>query len=155
MRFIKLANETILEGYRIEKYLGSAKEYLSTRSDIVASYLFGSQATGKAGPLSDIDVAVLLNERIPAELYSDIKLDLIQNLAPLFGREDIDVVILNQASPLLRHRVLTTRKLLSNSDDRARVGFEAESILDYLDTKPLRQTASVYLWKWLEALPRG
>jgi predicted nucleotidyltransferase len=155
MRFIKLANETILEGYQIEKYLDSAKTYLAQQPDLVASYLFGSQATGRAGFLSDVDVAVLLRGEVSPEKYGDIKLNLIQNLSHLFGREDIDVVILNDASPLLRHRVLSSKKLLSNAEDRLRVRFEAESILDYLDTQPLRKTASVYLWKWLEALPRG
>jgi predicted nucleotidyltransferase len=36
------------------------KERLEQEPDVVVAYLFGSVARGTAGPLSDVDVAVLL-----------------------------------------------------------------------------------------------
>jgi len=37
-------------------------EYLAAQPDVIAAYLFGSQATGRARAGSDVDVAVLLDE---------------------------------------------------------------------------------------------
>ena len=41
-------------------------EALGAEADVVFAYLFGSQATGKAGPRSDIDVAVYLRDGVDA-----------------------------------------------------------------------------------------
>lgn len=38
------------------------RSYFAGQSDVVAAYLFGSQATDKARPQSDVDTAVLLSE---------------------------------------------------------------------------------------------
>ncbi len=37
--------------------------YLTEQPDVVAAYLFGSHAEGRARPESDIDIAVLLSDR--------------------------------------------------------------------------------------------
>jgi len=36
--------------------------FLRAQPDIIAAYLFGSQATGRVHPGSDVDIAVLLDE---------------------------------------------------------------------------------------------
>jgi hypothetical protein len=53
--------------------------------------------------------------------------------------DSVDVVALNAASPLLRHRAIRDGKALVVHDPVARVRFEARAILDYLDTRPLRE----------------
>ncbi len=42
------------------------KEILKDYPYIVAAYLFGSQVTDRAGPMSDIDIAVLLKDGGPS-----------------------------------------------------------------------------------------
>jgi len=37
-------------------------EYLAAQPDVIAAYLFGSRASGRARAGSDVDVAVLLDE---------------------------------------------------------------------------------------------
>jgi len=41
------------------------REALSQRQEVVAAYLFGSYATGRERPDSDVDVAVLLDTETP------------------------------------------------------------------------------------------
>jgi len=43
-----------------EKYLPAFIEFCKRQDDIIALYIFGSRASGTYGPLSDIDIAVLL-----------------------------------------------------------------------------------------------
>jgi hypothetical protein len=42
------------------------------------------------------------------------------------------------SSPPLRHRAIRDARRLVERDPKARVRFEAKALLDYLDTKPLR-----------------
>jgi predicted nucleotidyltransferase len=69
----------------------------------------GSVATGRARPDSDIDVAVLVEERARAQHTLKFRLRLMAELGSALGRSDVDVVILNQSTTLLAHRVLVER----------------------------------------------
>ena len=53
----------------------------------------------------------------------------------LLRREDVDLVVLNQASLLLRQRVLRDGRLLFANNDRERVRFAAETYRRYLDCR--------------------
>ena len=79
---------------------------VSKRREIQAAYLFGSAASGRARPDSDLDVAVLLNRPILAIRSLDYRLKLMTDLGAVLRRTDVDVVILNDAPPLLAHRIL-------------------------------------------------
>lgn len=43
------------------------RDYLATQEDVVAAYLFGSRAQGRARAHSDVDIAVLLREGLTSE----------------------------------------------------------------------------------------
>jgi len=107
------------------------------RPGVAAAYLFGSQATGRTGPLSDIDIAVWTDS---GEARLDLRLELIGKAAEAAGTGEIDVVILNGAPPLLRHRAIRDGVLLVERDAQARVRLETEALLTYLDTAHLRET---------------
>ena len=102
---------------------------------VVAALLFGSQATGHAHPLSDIDVAVWLDPALDA----DARLDARLRLSAALGSEGVDLVILNDASPLLVQRARQTGAVLVDRDPRTRVRLETHALILYLDTKPLRE----------------
>ncbi|HFD40587.1 MAG TPA: nucleotidyltransferase domain-containing protein [Anaerolineae bacterium] len=116
------------------------------RRQVTLAYLFGSQATGQAGPLSDVDIAVLLPPGTPASRWSAIQLALTNDLIDLLGCNQVDVVVLNRAPPLLADRVVRYGQVLFESDPLQRVRFETETLRRYLDTKPLRKL----LWTYLE-----
>ena len=99
------------------------------------AYLFGSRARGQAGPLSDTDIAVYLDGRIK---LGDYRLNLMEKLAKILKSDNLDLVVLNQAPPLLRHEIIKYGRLLKEDASR-RIPFEAEAIRECLDTAYLRQ----------------
>ena len=54
-----------------------AKKYLQSLQIVQFAYLFGSTATGRSNPLSDVDVAVYLNEYA---VNPENKLEILGNL---------------------------------------------------------------------------
>jgi uncharacterized protein len=108
------------------------------REGVVAAMLIGSQARGTVGPLSDVDIAVWHDPALDASGRLDLQLELTRAASEAVGSDEVDVVMLNRAPPLLRHRAVRDGKLLVERDPTSRVRFEARSLLDYLDTKPLR-----------------
>ena len=105
------------------------------RCPVIAAYLFGSQATHRQTALSDVDIAVLLDGgtvapgRVQARLISDLML--------VLKRSDVDVVVLNEAPPLLKQRAISGLRLYSR-DEKARVQFEVETRREYFETQALR-----------------
>lgn len=111
-------------------------------ADVVAAYLFGSQARGEVGPLSDVDVAVWLGPEVRDDRRFDRRLALSAAASRALATDEVDLVVLNDAPPLLRHRVIRDGKLILDRDPRTRVRFETRALLDYLDTAPLRAALS-------------
>ena len=114
---------------------------------VVLAYLYGSQARGDAGPLSDVDVAVLFGFDVPENERVNRVLRLIGALGSVFRRDDVYVVDLAESSPLLRHRVYYDGQLLYCADDRVRVRFETTALRDYVDTEPLRKIKRKYVFQ--------
>jgi predicted nucleotidyltransferase len=118
---------------------------------VVLAYLFGSQAEGKAGPLSDVDIAVLLGPQVERERWFQTQLDLIGELMSLFHRNDVDVVILNEATPLLAYQVARYGQVIYEDEaTRPAVDFAVYAVSRYADTAPLRRLKRRYLEEWLE-----
>jgi len=119
-----------------------AREQLAAaldRDGVVAAMLFGSQATGKAGPLSDIDVAVWADSTLERSERFDLRLALMAEAVRVLNTDEVDLVVLNDAPPLLQHRALRDSVRLIDRDPPKRIRLETRAILDYLDTKPLRE----------------
>ncbi len=108
---------------------------LEPRPEILDAYLFGSQARGDAGTLSDIDVAVYIDEDLVETGPYGYDAELITDLMTELGTNAIDVVLLNRAPPLLYHRVLRDGKLLVTRDLKAtttRAGYALSRYFDFL-----------------------
>lgn len=120
------------EGARLVEALRS---YFASQPDVVAAYLFGSQATAKARPESDVDSAVLLPEEDSFARFKR-RLRLIDAVSEVCGRE-ADVIVLNDAPPLLQHQVLKEGRLIFERDKAARVEFEVRAGKIYADLKPM------------------
>ena len=119
---------------------------------ICALYLFGSQATGKQGPLSDVDVAVLLDEKKASpKRFFRFRLDLIAAATGVCRRPDVDVVILNEATPVLKYEVVRAGRLVYERDRPARIEFEARAVQHYLDLEPFYRVSRTYLKRQLLA----
>jgi uncharacterized protein len=108
------------------------------REGVVAAMLIGSQARGNPGPLSDVDIAVWHDPGLNSRGRFDLQLILASDSGRALGTDEIDVVMLNHAPPLMRHRAIRDGKRLVERDHDERVRLETRAILDYLDTAPLR-----------------
>jgi predicted nucleotidyltransferase len=109
------------------------------REGVVSASLFGSQATGMAGPLSDVDVAVWLDPALSSDERFNLRLRLMTAASRAIGSDEVDVVPLNDAPPLLRQRAIRDGRRLVERDARQRVRLDTAAILEYLDTAPLRR----------------
>lgn len=110
------------------------------RPPVVSALLFGSQATDRAGPLSDVDIAVWLDPASDVAERRQLQLDLMSAAAGALGTGEVQVAVLNDATPLLRHRAMRDGVRLVDRDRRLRVRLETRALLEYLDTAPLRAT---------------
>jgi hypothetical protein len=131
----------INETSRVPELDAAALERLSRaldREGVVAAMLIGSQARGTAGPLSDVDIAVWHDPALDPSGRLHLQLELARVASEALRTDEVDIVMLNRAPPLLRHRAIRDAKRLVDRDPPQRVRFEARSLIDYLDTKPLR-----------------
>lgn len=84
------------------------RDTLFERPEVLEAYLFGSRARGDAAAHSDIDVAVYVDRDHleEADFPFGYDADLASRLVRALARNDVDLVVLNAAPPLLYHRVL-------------------------------------------------
>lgn len=108
------------------------------REGVIVAMLIGSQARGTAGPLSDVDIAIWHDPSLDSRARFDLQLSLVRDAGNALGTDEIDMVMLNKAPPLMQHRAICDGKRLVERDHEERVRLETRAILDYLDTVPLR-----------------
>src|SRR5258708_11887614 len=109
---------------------------LFVQSPVNAAYLAGSLSSRASfGHLSDVDIAILLMDQIKADHFLDYQLYFFSELAKRLESDSIDVVILNQASMLLKLQVIKYGQILFSRDEKQRVSFETKAVMDYLDFK--------------------
>ena len=111
-------------------------DLLDPREEILEAYLFGSHARGQAQPHSDVDVAVYVDEGRAADTGYGYRANLTTDLMAGLGFNDVDVVVLNRAPPLLYHRVLRDGVRLLARDLRATTTREGRAVSRYCDFVP-------------------
>jgi len=126
-----------MEHFDLSQHVDALEQYFASLDGVVLAYLFGSHARGRAGPLSDLDVAVLLEGRPDDDCCFDMRLEVIGGLMGLLHTNDVDVVVLNQALPALRYAVLRDGILLFCRDRQAMIEFRLRTVNEYLDFKPI------------------
>lgn len=109
---------------------------LEPRREILEAYLFGSRATATAQPHSDVDVAVYVADPRPAPSPFGYAADLAAALMAVLATPRVDVVVLNEAPPLLHHRVLRDGIRIFSRDLRATTTREGRALSRYCDYVP-------------------
>lgn len=104
--------------------------FFRSEKRVTVAYLFGSRARKIQTPESDIDIAVLLSET-PKKMLQ-YYLHLTSRLSRIIGNE-VDLVILNDSPPLLKHQVIKYGRILYLRNEEARIAFEARAQSEYLD----------------------
>jgi len=93
------------------------RSYFKNREEVVAVYLYGSHASGKARPFSDVDVGVVLHHQFlkhAPELQSRYMVDLGRQL-----RKDVHTVVLNTAGEALLKQVFGKGFVVCINDENA------------------------------------
>lgn len=109
---------------------------LESHTEILEAYLFGSQATGRAQPHSDIDVAVYVDSDRLSPGGFGYAAELTAALMSGLGTNAVDVVVLNSAPPVLYHRVLRDGQRIVSRDLRATTTREGYALSRYCDYVP-------------------
>ena len=110
--------------------------FQKNHKNINLAYLFGSYAKGRITPLSDVDVAVLLNDNIDPKVYFDIQTDLSDQLSSHLNRE-VEVVILNRADLRLSYQVIRYGKIVFEKNRNMKANFERKALNIYFDLRPM------------------
>lgn len=111
-------------------------KFFKDKEGIVSIDLFGSYAEQRAGPESDIDIAILCEwGKIPTPL------ELIEWRSELESllHKNIDLVCLNDVSPILGMQIAKNRKNLLMNKSRPYDDYQMRLFSDYAELKELRR----------------
>jgi len=95
--------------------------------------LFGSRADGTAYSKSDFDVAYLSGKKLSLKEESELSL----SLSGIFKSENIDLVDLKKASPLLFYAVFRNCQIIFEAKPLIFDRLRAYSFKKYVETQPL------------------
>lgn len=99
--------------------------------------LFGSWSRDRAGPLSDLDVAVAFETDVADDRKPRLLDELTAAVARATGFEAVDVVDLEAAPPAFGYEILSRGEVLFDEDDRA-TDMEARLLVRKLDFQHVR-----------------
>ena len=102
-----------------------------------AAYHFGSGAAGCSGPLSDVDIAVLIDPSARDETCGEME----DALCRALRTDRVDLVLLNRAPPSLAYRVIRDGRRVICRNARACEAFESDTVMRHLDFQPVRDRA--------------
>ncbi len=111
----------------------------ATTPTVIAAWAFGSAQAGVLRPGGDVDIGIL----VEAPLTLAAQLDLLMRLQAALHVEDIDLVILNNANPILRFEAISGR-LLFCRDAQCRAEFASLTAREYEDEMALWQRSLRY-----------
>lgn len=135
-----------------DKIVKILKEYFEKEDNVIFAYLFGSYAKGKERENSDVDIAVYVNEEIAndSKKVLDFQIKHMSNISDILKKE-VDLVILNHASPLLRHEVISEGILLVEKDHNKLVNFKKMSFYYYQDWLNIMKIKIMYIKERISA----
>ena len=105
--------------------------------------LFGSSAHGRMHKRSDVDLAFMFESRV------DI-IELTNSVIRLLHTDNVDVIDLRRASPLLRYAAVRTGRLLYEKTPGLFHAFCSLAFRMYADTKKLREARARAIGCFLE-----
>lgn len=132
-----------------EDLLEKLNEFLNQINEqypIEFAYLFGSFATGTSNKESDIDIAIMFQEKYDCKREVIIKGNIVDMGEKNFQRK-LDIVSLHSATLLLKYEVVKNGIPLIESNKRAE--FESLALREYFD---FQHYAKVYNKAMIEAI---
>lgn len=126
-------------------------EPILKKYDILALYLFGSQARGESDKNSDYDLGVVfvdpeIYRDNTLEVYSELYKELVDFLPKDYlrkrfqsGRHEFDLVFLQFSAISFQYKAIKEGKVIYESDRKQRLDYEEYVMKRYCDLAPLRQ----------------
>jgi predicted nucleotidyltransferase len=127
---------------RKSKIVKPLKIFFNDRQEILLAFLFGSFASNRIHPSSDVDIGILYKTVPPIDAVNDLK----EELSSILQRE-VDLVVLNQASPVLKMQILKSGILLYASERRRFNQFFIDTVNQYDDLKRIRKNCEESILK--------
>lgn len=115
-------------------------ESIIKKYEIILLITFGSYNTDRFTPNSDIDIAFKSQNL----LSTDDKIELIGDLTSYFRRDNIDLVDIHNANPLLLYAIACNGQVLYE-ENNSFLKFKLYASSRYADTKHLRIARKRYL----------
>ncbi len=133
-----------------EEIIKKLQAFFRDLPEVRFAYLFGSLSRQTHNDLSDVDVAVFVDSAalVKDEYYYGYKATLLAEIMQLLKENRVDLVILNQATPLLRFHVVRYGIPIYEADRLSRIRFQAKAFSRYFDLKPMFQ-----LRQWRRIFP--
>jgi uncharacterized protein len=133
IRFKKIDKQFVLS-----RLTGSEKLFEGYSDSVICIYLFGSINSKNTTPLSDIDIAVLFQNKLGKIEMIRLENEIFTLLSKYFKTDEIDLLILNNVPLSVQFGVIKEKSIIYYSDFEKMIDFENIVILDYLDIKPYR-----------------
>ena len=109
------------------------KEFFSDRQELMFVWLFGSYATGHNNCYSDIDIAVYIRDNMlldDVDWYLGLKAEIMELV-----NKEVDLVLLNNAKPLIKHAANMQKKVLLSRDELFEAEYSLRVIKEYNDVR--------------------
>ena len=118
--------------------LNGLASYFAGKPGVQAAWLFGSYCEGRSHRDSDVDLAVLLeHERYPdARARFEIRVAMTADIVALLHRNEIDLVVLNDAPPRFARHIVLDGRLVHCSGPEAEHAFRRDVQLRAADIGP-------------------
>jgi predicted nucleotidyltransferase len=107
------------------------------RMGVAIVYLFGSQATGRAFPFSDMDIGVVLNGSEPEGDTRALYQSLYELFSEAFPKAKLDIVFLQTAPLTVQYSAIKEGKVLFEKDPTFTADYIWQVMKFYLDFKPV------------------
>lgn len=113
---------------------------------VILGYLFGSQARGTAGSLSDIDIAVVFSFGMSDKEQAGEIENIRGEIQHEFKTNYADIINLSQNNnPALRYGIIFGGKAILVNDANLKTTLELKAVRDFEDTKYLRAVQSLII----------
>jgi len=125
---------TRTKGLRTDELVRVLEPFLAQEKGILLVFLFGSSVSGRTHPASDVDIGILFGKIPNASQTNTLTAELSSLL-----KHEVDLVVLNHASPILRMQVLKKGSLVFARDPKIYHQFFVDTCNQYDDLKRIRK----------------
>lgn len=120
------------------------RNFFKDKNQVISVDLFGSYAEGRQTKFSDIDVAILCEYgKIPSPFEIMEWRDDLETLV----HKEVDLICLNDASPILGMQVAKHRKNLLINNSRKYADYQMVLFTDYAELKEMRAPMEMNILK--------